>query len=67
MMRQIISLEVEIMRKSRKTQGIKITRVVSEMPMSQEQWKACERLLAKLVARAILAEHKGENLGGEVS
>ena len=51
----------------RKTTDIKITRVVSETPMPKEQWEACERLLARLVARAILAEHRQENAGGEVS
>jgi len=51
----------------RKATDIKITRVVSETPMPQEQWEACEQLLARLVARAILEEYRKENTGGEVS
>jgi len=55
------------MRTGRQAQGIRITRVVAETPLPKEQWEACERLLARLVARAILAEHRQENAGGEVS
>jgi len=51
----------------RKATDIKITRVVSETPMPPEQWEACEKLLARLVARAILAEHRREDARGELS
>ena len=48
------------MRTGRQAQGIRITRVVAETPLPKEQWEECERLLAKLVARAIMAEYKAQ-------
>ena len=41
-----------------------IIRRISETPMSQAEWEACQALLAKLIAKAIMAEYKEQH--GEV-
>ena len=41
-----------------------ITKRISETPMSQEQWERVEVLLARLIAKAIMAEYKEQH--GEV-
>ena len=41
-----------------------ITKQVSEEPMAEAQWEACQALLAKLIAKAIMAEYKEQH--GEV-
>jgi hypothetical protein len=41
-----------------------VTKSLSDTPMTQAEWEACEDLLAKMVARAIAAEHP-EWFGGD--
>ena len=41
---------------TKSTARISFTKQVSETPMPQKDWQSCEDLLAKLVARSIIAE-----------
>ena len=49
------------MAKSKGKSGFKVIKRVSETPMPRERWEACERLLAKMIARSILSKYKRQH------
>ena len=46
------------MKRKKKKSKPTFTKSISDTPMTQEEWDACEDLLVEMVARAIFAEHQ---------